>query len=107
VQPGKALLQSRVLRSHRRDRQHFQRRKRHIVGGFGICLKQKGACKSVKHERAIHESRARCNGGITFMNLTKMILASNVGILWGGDDYIQSHFTKRLRCRSATQALRR
>jgi hypothetical protein len=52
------------------------------VGGFGISLKQKGACKSVKHERAIHESRARCNGGITFMNLTKNILAANARILW-------------------------
>ena len=28
------------------------------------------------------------------MNHTKMILAANVRILWGGDDSIQSHFTK-------------
>ena len=83
MQPSKALLQSRVLCSHRRDGQHFQRRKGHVVGGFGICLKQKRACKSVKHCGAIHESRARCNGGITLIPRAKMLLAANVKILWG------------------------
>ena len=41
------------------------------------------------------------------MKRTKNILAANARILRGGDDYIQSHFTKRLRCCSATRALRR
>jgi len=77
------------------------------VGGFGICLKQKGACKSVKHCGAIHESRARCNGEITRMQRTKNILAANARILWRGDDSIQSHFIKCLHCRGATQKLHR
>jgi len=41
------------------------------------------------------------------MQLTKMILAANVRILWGNDDSIQSHFTKILHCRDATRELRR
>jgi hypothetical protein len=28
------------------------------------------------------------------MTLTKMILAANARILWGGEDSVQSHFTK-------------
>ena len=41
------------------------------------------------------------------MKRTKMILATNARILWGGDDSIQTDFTKIFHSRGATRGLRR